>query len=49
MDGNYSLADIAAAIYIDVPRGCCVNIAIENTSDQAISVTNANIVVTREA
>lgn len=25
------------------------NIAVENTSDQAISVANANIVVTREA
>ena len=39
----------SAGIYIDVPRGCCVNIAVENTSDQAISVANANIVVTREA
>lgn len=32
-----------------VPRGCCVNIAVENTSDQAISVANANVIVTREA
>lgn len=31
------------------PYQCCVNIAVENTSDQAISVANANIVVTREA
>ena len=41
--------NVSAGIYIDVPRGCCVNIAVENTSDQAISVANANIVVTREA
>lgn len=41
--------NVSSGIYIDVPRGCCVNIAVENTSDQAISVANANIVVTREA
>lgn len=41
--------NVSSGMYVDVPRGCCVNIAIENTSDQAISVANANIVVTREA
>ena len=41
--------NVSSGIYIDVPRGCCVNIAVENTSNQAISVANANIVVTREA
>lgn len=41
--------NVSSGIYIDVPRGCCVNIAVENTSDQAISVANANIIVTREA
>ena len=41
--------NVSSGIYIDVPRGCCVNIAIENMSDQAVSVANANIVVTREA
>lgn len=35
--------------YITVPRGCCVSIAVENTSDQEIIVANANLVVTREA
>lgn len=41
--------NVSTGIYVDIPRGCCVNIAVENTSDQAISVANANIVVTREA
>ena len=41
--------NVSSGIYVDVPRGCCVNIAVENTSDQAVSVANANIVVTREA
>lgn len=41
--------NVSTGIYIDVLRGSCVNIAVENTSDQAVSVANANIVVTREA
>ena len=34
--------------FVDVPAGCCVTVAVENTSDQAISVQNANLIVTRE-
>lgn len=41
--------NVSAGIFIDVPAGCCVNIAVENTSGQAIDVSNANIVVTRQA
>lgn len=41
--------NVSAGIYVDVPKGCCVNIAVENTSTQAIDVSNANIIVTREA
>lgn len=41
--------NVSTGIYVDVPAGCCVNIAVENTSDQAIDVANANIIVTREA
>ena len=41
--------NVSAGIYIDVPAGCCVNIAVENTSGQAVDVSNANIVVTRQA
>lgn len=39
--------NVSAGIYIDVPSGCCVNIAVENTSTQAIDVANANLVVNR--
>lgn len=35
--------------FVDVPAGCCVTVAVENTSDQAISVQNANLIVTRES
>lgn len=41
--------NVSTGIYVDVPAGCCVNIAVENTSNQAIAVANANIIVTREA
>lgn len=41
--------NVSAGIFIDVPAGCCVNIAVENTSGQAVDVSNANIVVTRQA
>ena len=41
--------NVSAGIYVDVAAGCCVDIAVENTSTQAIDVANANIVVTREA
>lgn len=39
--------NVSAGIYVDVPAGCCVNIAVENTSTQAIDVANANLVVNR--
>lgn len=41
--------NVSSGVYIDVPAGCCVNIAVKNTSTQAINVANANIIVTREA
>ena len=41
--------NVSTGIYVDVPKGCCVNIAVENTSGVAIDVANANLVVTREA
>ena len=41
--------NVSSGIYVDVPAGCCANIAVKNTSTQAINVANANLVVTREA
>ena len=32
---------------VEVPRGCCLTVAAENTSGQAISVANANLTVDR--
>lgn len=45
--GDYFNAHIDT--YVDVPAGCCATVAAENISDQAISVQNANLIVTRES
>ena len=41
--------NVSSQAYIDVPRGCCASVAVENTSGQSINVQNANLIVTREA
>ena len=41
--------NVKSSVFIDVPRGCCTRISVENTSDEAIVVQNANFIITREA
>ena len=41
--------NVTSTAFVTVPRGCCYSIAVENTSDQAINVANANLVITRTA
>lgn len=41
--------NVFTSIFVEAPRGCCVTVAVENTSDQAIDVQNANLVVERVA
>ena len=45
--GDY--ANIFVVAFIEVPRGCCVTVAAENTSTQTISVANSNLIVERIA
>ena len=42
-------ANVASAVYIDVPANCCVTVSVRNTSAQAIDVQNANLIVERVA
>jgi hypothetical protein len=42
-------SNVASSVYIDVPKCCCVQISVENTSTQAILVQNANLIVDRVA
>ena len=43
------LWNVFAAVYVDVPRGCCVTVAVQNTSAQPIDVQNANLIIERIA
>lgn len=42
-------SNVASAVYLDVPAGCCVTVSVRNTSAQAIDVQNANLIVERVA
>lgn len=39
--------NIFTTVLVSVPRGCCVTIAMENTSTQPINFANSNMVVDR--
>ena len=39
--------NIYVSAIVEVPRGCCLTVAMENTSRQAIGVANANMTVDR--
>lgn len=39
--------NVSSQVYISVPCGCCVTVAVENTSTQAIDVQNSNLTVVR--
>lgn len=41
--------NVFGAIYLDIPRGCCSQISVRNTSTQAIEVQNANLIIERIA
>lgn len=45
--GEYN--NVFSTIFLDVPKGCCVQVSIKNTSTQAVSVQNANLIVERVA
>lgn len=42
-----AFGNVFSAVFIDVPRGCCQTISVQNTSTQAIDVQNANLIVER--
>ena len=41
--------NVFSAVFITVPRGCCVSVAVENSGAQAVYVQNANIIIERVA
>ena len=41
--------NVYASAFIDVPKGCCVQVSVDNTSIQEILVQNANLIIERTA
>ena len=39
--------NIYVSAFVEVPRGCCLTVAAKNTSMQAISLANSNMIVER--
>lgn len=42
-------ANVFSAVFVEVPRGCCVTISVQNTTATSINVANANLIVERVA
>lgn len=41
--------NVYASLYVDVPRGCCVTISVQNITADDVDVQNANLIVDRTA
>jgi hypothetical protein len=41
--------NIFSTVFIDVPRGCCMNVSVKNISDIPINIQNANLIIERVA
>lgn len=39
--------NVSGSMFVDVPKGCCLTIAVENTSGQPINVQNASLIIER--
>lgn len=42
-------SNVFTAVFVEVPRACCVTVALKNTSAQAISIANSSLIVERVA
>lgn len=41
--------NVASAVVIDVPCGCCAQVSVKNISTQPIEVQNSNLIIERVA
>lgn len=41
--------NVFSAMYVDVPKGCCLTISVKNISGVPVDVQNANLIVDRTA
>lgn len=40
---------ISRALFLNVPRGCCQQVSVENTSASSVSIENASLIIERVA
>lgn len=41
--------NVFVAAFIEVPRGCCLTVAVKNAGTQAVNIANSNLIVERVA
>lgn len=41
--------NVSSDVFIEVPRGCCVTVSVQNTSTIPVEVQNANLIAVRTA
>lgn len=41
--------NVSASIFVDIPKGCCSHVSIQNISTQPVLVQNANLIAERSA
>ena len=41
--------NVFSAIFVDVPRGCCISVSVKNVGTISVDVQNANLIIERVA
>ena len=41
--------NVSASIFVDIPKGCCSHVSVQNISTQPVLVQNANLIAERSA
>lgn len=41
--------NVFSSVFLDVPRSCCYQVSVKNTSEQDIDIQNANLIIERIA
>ena len=41
--------NVSSSIFVDIPKGCCAHVSIQNISTQPVLVQNANLIAERSA
>ena len=41
--------NVFSAVFVDVPKGCCLTVSVKNISEVPVDVENANLIVERVA